>query len=292
MVPGFDVPRSVADQLLDPSVPNAHLDEAARSVGFRGAIVPGVYLLAQAAGPAVDVWGQSWLAHGRMDMAHTAPLYDGDEVHLTYSPVVHSRTGHEFHCILQNREREICAIAHFGLPKEPPAPPSLAEFESGDRRTVDKVSVADERLRVGLPLPSSACFELTRPQVEAAWRNFGPTAASNEGTDLAPPTAVTAPSADLDLRRAGIDFSGMLIHYSMSQRMYAPIRIGDSIQSHGRVAGVWKTRRSKYLDLDILFVANGSTPVALRRVTTIYDFRGKVDGGRTETAAGTVRTAS
>ena len=66
---------------IDPHADNAiHDDDVARRLGFAGALVPGVELVAYATRPAVLTWGREWLTSGALSLRFRRPVYDGEHV--------------------------------------------------------------------------------------------------------------------------------------------------------------------------------------------------------------------
>jgi len=57
-----------------------HDSDFARSVGFKGGLVPGVDLFAYLVRAPMDVWGSRWLGEGGLDARFVSPVYDGDPI--------------------------------------------------------------------------------------------------------------------------------------------------------------------------------------------------------------------
>jgi hypothetical protein len=57
-----------------------HDDTVARSLGFRGGLVPGVDVYAYLCHLPAERWGRAWLEHGTISARFESPVYDGDEV--------------------------------------------------------------------------------------------------------------------------------------------------------------------------------------------------------------------
>ena len=59
-----------------------HNDEFARSVGFRGGLVPGVDVYAYLTQPVVELWGRAWLMGGDAEVRFVKPVCDGDQLDI------------------------------------------------------------------------------------------------------------------------------------------------------------------------------------------------------------------
>lgn len=70
----------VAFNTATESTNKIHDDSVARSLGFRGGLVPGVDVYAYLCGPPVGAWGIEWLGQGTMHARFAQPVYDGDAV--------------------------------------------------------------------------------------------------------------------------------------------------------------------------------------------------------------------
>ena len=64
-----------------------HSDEFAQRQGFKRAVVAGPNHLSFAANLFETTLGEEWLANGRITARFTAPVYDGDELQVTCTPL-------------------------------------------------------------------------------------------------------------------------------------------------------------------------------------------------------------
>ena len=64
-----------------------HDDDVARRFGFTGALVPGVEVFAYATQPFVAQWGEDFLTRGEIAVRFRRPVYDGEDVTVSATPV-------------------------------------------------------------------------------------------------------------------------------------------------------------------------------------------------------------
>jgi acyl dehydratase len=62
-----------------------HDPEFARSVGFKGGLVPGVDVFAYLVRAPMDAWGSRWLGEGGLEARFVNPVYDGDSITIRAS---------------------------------------------------------------------------------------------------------------------------------------------------------------------------------------------------------------
>ena len=59
-----------------------HNDDYARSIGFKGGLVPGVDVYAYMTRPAIEHLGLDWLERGEAEIRFVKPVYDGDRLDI------------------------------------------------------------------------------------------------------------------------------------------------------------------------------------------------------------------
>ncbi len=85
-----DVPRPwsvIAANLPEHAGNPIHTDDGARAAGFPSALVAGVTTYAYLTHPLVDAWGVDWLARGGGQVRFRAPVFAGDAVTCTVTPI-------------------------------------------------------------------------------------------------------------------------------------------------------------------------------------------------------------
>jgi len=96
-----------------------HSDEMARSLGFTGALVPGVTVSAYLVHPGLIAWGADFLNRSKAEVTVHKPLYDGHNFEVTVSEA--SAGGYS--AKLMDSSGVVCATARVELLNMLPEPP-------------------------------------------------------------------------------------------------------------------------------------------------------------------------
>jgi hypothetical protein len=83
-----------------------HDSEFARSVGFKGGLVPGVDVFAYLTQAPVSAWGSAWLGEGGLEARFIQPVYDGDSITIRAS-----WSGSRMEIEAANADGTVCALA-------------------------------------------------------------------------------------------------------------------------------------------------------------------------------------
>lgn len=212
-----------------------HEDEFARRLGFKGGLVPGVAVYGYMAVLPARRWGEQWLHRGTMSARFLKPVYDGEEVTVTASP-----TGETMELELRNPEGELCAVAQASAGAADQAP-SLESYPS-------------------VPLPVVA-----GPPAFAEGQALGSLETSLRLHDHAWPVRLANEALVANVRLPP------WIHVESRTRHLGPVRDGQPVVVRGLVAGLWERRGHRFVDLDILVLAERSSPVAQLRHVAIYE---------------------
>lgn len=227
-----------------------HDDSVARKFGFSGGLVPGVDVLAYMIHPPVRVWGMDFLERGMIDARFTRPVYDGETVQ-----VVAEQAGEGLELRVE-RSGEVRATGTASLTARPQAP-SLDGFP-------DTEPVA-RRLPVDADSYRLDKWLGTAPRV---WPDDGLAEYLDEVRE-----------ADDVYRREGIVHPGVLqrimnkvlvdnailgpwIHVGSRMQLLATARTDDELIARARVTGNYEKKGHRFVELDALIVANGTTAVA------------------------------
>ena len=235
-----------------------HDDAVAARFGFTGGLVPGVDVYAYMTHLPVARWGRAWLERGTAECRFGKPVYDGEiaEVAATDTPDGMS--------IAVTSCGESCASGAAGLPAGQ-APPNLADY------------------------PASAVPEFRPPANEASlavgrWLSARPVHATpefaakylldvREAAPLYAAEGLVHPGLVLRLCNWALGHNVVLgpwIHVGSKVRNFAAARVGDALNVRARVSGNYMHKGHKFVELDALVVANGTTAVAHVTHTAIY----------------------
>lgn len=246
-----------------------HDDSVARLYGFKGSLVPGVTDYAYMTRPIVEALGSRWLEHGRMSARFLQPIYEGDEVTIT-AKVIEAAAGQlVFEVAALNPAGELCATGTATLDATAPEPPSAGDIPIAPRP--ESRPPADEQsLAIGTVLGT-----------------LEETLSRADHDDY-----LSAIADDLPLYRGedGVAHSGWLIrfansalshnvrmgpwiHVSSEVTHYSLARHGDHISTRSIVTGLFERKGHKFVDLDVLIIANERRPVMRVAHRAIYEVR-------------------
>lgn len=232
-----------------------HEDGVARTYGFKGGLVPGVTVWAYLAGACVDRWGRAFLERGEMEARFRSPVYEGEKL--------------------------LCRLGDDG---------TLEGLVGDDVRAVGRAALADGApptvaVHPERPLPSHRP-PVTREALAAVERlgslEWGFHAAkagsyTEEVSDDHPlfngPEAVAHPGWLLAYANFILSHNvalGPWIHTASRVRHLQPAVDGDALSIRGRVDSLTERKGHELVDLDLVIVANGTTPVMTVQHSAIY----------------------
>lgn len=239
-----------------------HDDDVARRFGFRGGLVPGVEVYAYMTHLPVARWGVAWLERGTAECRFLKPVYDGK-----LATVSASETGRTLSLTLES-ESELCANGTAALPDEAgatPDPPDTAATPAPDSRPD-----ADEAtLPVGRRL-SSHPLHLTPEYLRQYLADIRETEPLYAREELAHPALM------LRLSNSALKDNvklGPWIHVGSSIRHCGVARIGEALVARATVAANYERKGHRFVELDVVVLADGMRPVAQVQHTAIYRLR-------------------
>jgi acyl dehydratase len=238
-----------------------HDDTVAQKYGFSGGLVPGVDVIAYMMHVPVAQWDRAFLERGLIEARLVKPVYDGEMAEV-------EATEHGGVLTIEVFSRgELCAAGTASLPAAAPAV-RLADY--GD------VAVVAERQPV-----STASFE------PGSWLGTAPRSWAG---DAAKSYLADIREADPIYLREGLGHPGLLqrvmnrvlvdnvilgpwIHVGSRMQLLAAAKAGDEIRARAKVTGNYEKKGHRFVELDALVVANGTTPLAHCRHIAIYQPR-------------------
>jgi acyl dehydratase len=234
-----------------------HDNAVARQFGFSGGLVPGVDVYAYMAHPPVAHWGRDFLDHGTLEARFLKPVYDGEVATVTAKA-----TNGGLDIEVTSRDA-LCATGHASMTRTQPL--RLDMFT--ETAAVAERSPADEAsLEVG------RCLGIKPLRITAGW-------AARYVEDVR--------ERDPLYLREGLSHPGQLprlfnwalthnvvlgpwIHVASKVDHFAAIRVGDELGVRAKVTANYERKGHRFVELDGLVVANGTTPVARIAHTAIY----------------------
>lgn len=239
-----------------------HDSEFARSVGFKGGLVPGVDVFGYMAHPLVERWGIRWLGQGRLDARFNRPVYDGDR--LQVSAQVSAEDGEaSVEVTLANAEGEVCASAR-------------ADRESGeappdpDRWPVCPLpEPAPEATPEALAVPALGSLELVYDDAECRQA----LADLRETLAVFTEQRIVHPGHLLRVADAILAANVQLppwMHVSSRAAFFAPARWGDRVEVRANVLGEFEKKGHRFVQLDVLALRDGQPLMRVNPYTAIY----------------------
>jgi acyl dehydratase len=250
--------RVVAYNTARDSENKIHDNEIARRFGFGGGLVPGVDVYAYMSHLAVMRWGRDWLARGETACRLLKPVYDGE---IAVASAAATAAGLE---LTVESRGEVCAAGSAALPAE--AAPMPQGFAKAPAPPQSRPPADEAGLRPGRTLainPLALTEEYLR-QYLADVRESAPIYAA-EGL-LHPGTILR--TANWALSHNFV--MGPWIHTGSRVRHLSLAHIGDEITARARIAANYEKKGHRFVDLDVLVLKNGETPIAVIAHTAIW----------------------
>lgn len=254
--------RVQARNLSQASENKIHDDDVARRFGFQGGLVPGVEVYAYMTHLPVARWGVGWLERGTAECRFFKPVYDGRWVSVTATGTAGALA------ITLESEGQRCASGAAGLPDEASAAPVIPDTAPvpgiDDRPEPDESTLATGRRLSSRPVL------LTADRLQQYLVDI------RETEPLYARQKLVHPAFMLRLSNFALKDNvklGAWIHAASSIRHCALARAGESLAAHALVAANYERNGHRYVDLDVVIVADGIRAVAQVRHTAIYRLR-------------------
>ncbi len=244
-----------------------HDDQVARRYGFPGALVPGVTIYAYLTHPLVSALGAAWLDRGTASVKFVRPVLEGDEV--VVSGEIGERTSRGLNAtvhVTTERAGE-CATATVTLPAGSPTPVNAALYKRAalpeDRPPVSR-AVLEAVETLGTPI-----VHYDDAQASEYLGNVSDELTIYRGTGARVHPAFYLHQANRALSQ-NVKL-GPWIHVSSIVRHLAPARVGDRIETRGRVRSLFEKKGREYVELDLVtFAGEPARPVAHILHAAIY----------------------
>lgn len=246
-----------------------HDDAVARQYGFKGGLVPGVTDYAYMTRPIAEALGLAWLERGRMAARFLQPIYEGDDVTVTAKVVEAAAGSVTFEAAALSPGGELCATGTATLDITDADVPQADVIPTATRPEVRPP--ADERsLAIGTVLGT---IEQTFRQEdhEAYLKAIGDDLPLYHG-----PGAVAHSGWLIRFANSALSHNvrlGPWIHVSSEVTHFGLVRDGESISTRSIVTDLFERKGHKFVDLDVLIVANENRPVMRVAHRAIYEVR-------------------
>lgn len=241
-----------------------HDDAVAKNLGFRGGLVPGVDVYAYLCHIPADAWGLDWLTRGTMTAKFASPVYDGDDVEV----VGVAAAQNVIELTLTDSAGGYCASGAATLPADARPAPEPADWPDapadGNRVKATPESllaVPVGSLDVGFHAEQATAYLDDIREPAPLFRSDG---FAHPGWLLRYCNFVLTSTFEL----------GPWIHVESTTQFFSPLHDGERLQTRARVTGVSERGGHRFVDLDILQLADATRPVARVAHRAIYQPRG------------------
>jgi len=227
-----------------------HDDTVARKYGFSGGLVPGVDVMAYMLHMPVAKWGRAFLERGLIEARFVKPVYDGEIAEVSAVDNAGGLT------IEVQSKGELCATGAASLPASAP------------KFVLDNYTAATA-VKERKPV-SAASYELGK-WLGCIPRDWPGEAANEYLKDIRETDPIYA--------REGLGHPGLLprimnkvlvdnailgpwIHVGTKMQLLSVAKVGDELTARAKVVGNYDKKGHRFVELDALVVANGTTPLA------------------------------
>ncbi|HEY8288252.1 MAG TPA: hypothetical protein VIG49_03215 [Acetobacteraceae bacterium] len=236
-----------------------HDDATARRFGFKGGLVGGVHVYAYMSHMPVQRWGRAWLERGTGEARFGKPVYEGDLAEVAATEDADGLV------LSVTSEGVLCATGRAGLPAaaEPVSPGDYkAVAARGNRVAADGTSLAVGDWLGMTPL-------VVTPDYQAQ-----DIADTRETDPLYLTQQIVHPGTILRCCNWVLSHNVILpawMHMGSTVHNLGVARVGDTLTARARVTRNYEHKGHKWVEVDVLVLANESAPVA--QVTHIAIYR-------------------
>jgi acyl dehydratase len=246
-----------------------HDDQSAKKFGFQSALVPGPTVASYMTHLFVEAWSEQWLRQGAMTERNRRPVYDGETVTATATPIAASASGLSADVVLRNAQRDEVAFATGAMPDRIAPPPDLALFPHRPHLAETPTVTA------GGHKPGDFFRSTEMIYTQAIHDDF--LAKIGETLPIFAKDGVVHPDylVGYTIREAIQSYIKPTpgIHVSYISQHFNLAHVGDVISTSGQIINAYEKKGSHYMQSDQLVIANHKTPIALFRRTSIYAVR-------------------
>jgi acyl dehydratase len=235
-----------------------HDDAVARRFGFGGGLVPGVDVYGYMAHMPVARWGREWVEHGAAECRFQKPVYDGD-----IATVTATETAEGLDLRVESRG-ELRATGRASIStgdRSPPEASAEPPLPPGERPAASETTLSVGTLLGIHPLP------VTRDLVEQCVTDLRETETLYLKEGLVHPVLI-ARTGNWALNHNVV--LGPWIHVGSKIRHFAAAHIGDELWVRARVTANYEHKGHRFVDADVVVLANRRVPVARVAHTAIW----------------------
>jgi acyl dehydratase len=261
----MDSYRVVARNHHTESANRIHSDEVAKQYGFRGGLVPGVTVFAYMTRPVAARWGQPWLSGGGLSARFALPVYDGQEITVEATEAGDG----ELDLAVRTPDGTVAAtgraVLDAGLSVDA-ADYQVAPLVARDARP----PASFDALPAGRTLGSLAGAGFHGEQADVFLALIDDDLPLYKGGAVAHPGSLIQAANEILSSNVLL---GPWIHVSSQATFVTTAGDGDVLTTRGRVVETFERKGHKFVDLDVLVVANDDRPVMHARHQAIFEPR-------------------
>ena len=235
-----------------------HDDTVARDYGFRGGLVPGVVVYAYMTRAPLDRWGRDWLERGTMTARFLVPVYEGQEVTVTLDDdgELEART-----------DDGLVAAGTASLPDAAMAPPDPSSYPV-EPLPDERPPASPEALAVDALGTLEYGFHADQArgyldEVRETSPFYAEARVAHPGWLVAMANYALSQSVRL----------GPWIHVETHATHFSTLADGERVSVRGKVADLFEKKGHRFVDLDLLWLADEQRPVLHARHIAIYEPR-------------------
>lgn len=233
-----------------------HDDSLARRYGFRGGLVPGVIVYGYLTEPLVAGLGEAWLSRGTAHARFRRPVIDAEEVTVTGEITGRDARTTSARVTARTTVEGDCGVVEVTLPAGSPTPANVAMYPKSPLPDERPPASRDLLSRVDVLGTPATTYDAN---VAAEWL---------EKVDDPLPlyrgrNGWVHPAFYLNQANRALDQNvrvGPWIHVESRVRHLGGARIGETLETRGRVRSVFERKGREYAELDLLIVAAGERP--------------------------------
>lgn len=242
----------------------SHEDATARAMGFRAALLPGVFVYGHATRLAVMGWGEDWLARGRAQVRFRRPVHAGDPLVVERGALVRGADGVDAPVQVSNRDtEEIVLDGSFGLADAPEAAPAQLPILPS---LTPRRAILPGEAPVGLQLGAEPSV-LDAATVHESLADFHETEPIYAERGLVHSGCLIRKSMGDALGNLTLPMPVIFTGLSVSH--LAPAPVGATYRTSSSLTRSWEARGKHYFETDEWLIADG-VPVARHLRQNLY----------------------
>lgn len=242
----------------------SHDDATARAMGFRAALLPGVFVYGHATRLAVMGWGEDWLNRGRASVRFRRPVYNGDPLLVRRGPLEPEQGGLAAPVTVSHAETgEVVLEGSIGLADKAPVPPaSLPVLPTFDPRRAIRPCDVPEGLQLG-----SGETLLSPEVVGESLADFHETETLFADRGLVHSGCLVRVTMGDALGNLALPSPVILAGFEVAHLACVPM--GAACRTSARITRAWQTRGRYFFETEEWLIADGR-PVARHIRQNLY----------------------